>query len=218
MTSNRCAAVTKTTLASASLGNVIGPEPAEPSKVSKTMRKPLWVLAAVLVAVGFTASGHATICSPTDSHIAFHASGPAGLAIEGVTPDLLVVEQDANLLLTVPLANLSTGIGLRDKHMKEKYLEVAKYPNAVLTVARIALKVPSSGEKVVTDAPGTLQLHGQLHPVTVHYEAKGDGGSIATSGSVHVNMTDYGIQVPNYLGVTVKPEVDVTASFRVADH
>ena len=180
------------------------------------MHKRLWVLAAVSAALGITASGRAAISSPTDSHVSFHASGPAGLAIEGKTPDLLVAEQDGNLIITVPLANLSTGIDLRDRHMREKYLEVPKYPNAVLTVARSVLKVPSSGEKLATDTPGTLQLHGQTRPVTVHYEAKGDGGSIATSGSVHINMTDYGIQVPSYLGVTVKPEVDVTASFRVA--
>jgi hypothetical protein len=28
-------------------------------------------------------------------------------------------------------------------------------------------------------------------------------------------MNDFGISVPSYLGVTVKPEVDVSASFRV---
>ena len=180
------------------------------------MQKRLSVLSAVSVALAVAASGRAAISSPSDTRVSFHASGPAGLAIDGKTPDLLVAEQDGNLVITVPLANLSTGIDLRDRHMKEKYLEVPKYPNAVLTVARTALKVPSSGEKLATDTPGTLQLHGQTRPVTVHYEAKGDGGSIATSGSVHINMTDYGIQVPSYLGVTVKPEVDVTASFRVA--
>ena len=28
-------------------------------------------------------------------------------------------------------------------------------------------------------------------------------------------MTDYGITVPSYLGVTVKPDIDVTASFKL---
>jgi hypothetical protein len=29
-------------------------------------------------------------------------------------------------------------------------------------------------------------------------------------------MNDFGITVPSYLGVTVKPDIDVSASFRVA--
>jgi hypothetical protein len=29
-------------------------------------------------------------------------------------------------------------------------------------------------------------------------------------------MTDFGVNVPSYLGVTVKPDVDVSASFHIA--
>jgi polyisoprenoid-binding protein YceI len=61
-----------------------------------------------------------------------------------------------------------------------------------------------------------LSLHGQTRPVTVHYSAKGDGAGMATQGRFHINMNEYGITVPSYLGVTVKPDVDVTAAFRVA--
>ena len=39
---------------------------------------------------------------------------------------------------------------------------------------------------------------------------------MARRGTVHVNMNDFGITVPVYLGVTVKPDVDVSASFHVA--
>jgi hypothetical protein len=34
---------------------------------------------------------------------------------------------------------------------------------------------------------------------------------------MHLNMNDFGIQVPSYLGVTVKPDVDVAAQFEVTD-
>jgi hypothetical protein len=49
----------------------------------------------------------------------------------------------------------------------------------------------------------------------VHYESKGDGAAIVTHGTFHINMNDFGITVPSYLGVTVKPGVDVTAGFRL---
>jgi polyisoprenoid-binding protein YceI len=180
------------------------------------MTKRLWVLATCPILLSISAVGHAALSSPTETKVGFLASGPAGLKIEGTTPDLTVADANGNLQLTVPLANLSTGIGLRDKHMKEKYLEVPKFPSAVLTVARGALKLPANGEQVELDVPGTLQLHGTTKPVTVHYDAKADAAGFAAHGKFHINMNDYGIQVPTYLGVTVKPDVDVTASFRVA--
>ena len=173
-------------------------------------------LAASAILFGVSTAGHAALTSASETKVSFVATGPAGLSIEGTTPDLTASEQNGNLVVNVPLANLTTGIGLRDKHMKEKYLEVAKYPSAVLTIARSALKVPAAGAQVEADAPGTLQLHGQSKPVTVHYQAKGEGTGLPTHGKFRINMNDFGIQVPTYLGVTVKPEVDVSASFRVA--
>ena len=66
------------------------------------------------------------------------------------------------------------------------------------------------------DVPATVNLHGQTRPVTVHYEAKRDGAALIAHGKFHINMTDFGITVPSYLGVTVKPDVDVSADFHVA--
>jgi polyisoprenoid-binding protein YceI len=180
------------------------------------MKKRLWIFASCPFLLCISAVGHAALSSPSETKVGFLASGPAGLKIEGTTPDLTVADANGNVLITVPLANLTTGIGLRDKHMKEKYLEVGKFPSAVLTVARSALKVPANGEQVELDVPGTLQLHGVTKPVSVHYDAKADGPGLLSHGKFHINMNDYGIQVPTYLGVTVKPEVDVTASFRVS--
>jgi polyisoprenoid-binding protein YceI len=116
----------------------------------------------------------------------------------------------------VPLSNLATGIALRDRHMKEKYLEVQKYPDATLTVARSSLKVPPSGAHATADAPATLTLHGATRPVTVHYEASGEGDGLSVNGTFHVKMDEFGIAVPSYLGVTVKPDVDVHATFHVS--
>ncbi len=177
--------------------------------------KRLWVAVISAGLVGLCAIAHAALSAPTDKHVGFVASGPAGMKIEGTTSDLDLADQGDTLVITVPLANLSTGIGLRDRHMKEKYLEVPKYPAATLTVSRSALKLPAGGDKVETDVASTVSLHGQTRPVTVHYDAKRDGSSVVSHGTFRINMNDFGITVPVYLGVTVKPDVDVSASFRV---
>jgi polyisoprenoid-binding protein YceI len=163
-----------------------------------------------------SAAAYAALSSASDAKVTFGAAGPAGFKIEGTTSDLTVAEGNGNVVVSVPLGNLTTGIALRDHHMKEKYLEVGRYPAAVLTVARASLKFPGGGEQQEGDAPAMLSLHGQTRPVTVHYSAKGDGAGMATQGRFHINMNEYGITVPSYLGVTVKPDVDVTAAFRVA--
>ncbi|HXX70321.1 MAG TPA: YceI family protein [Polyangiaceae bacterium] len=179
-------------------------------------RQPIfWIISACVCALSASSAGYAALSSASDAHVAFEAVGPAGLKIDGSTPDLSVSEADGNLTITVPLGNLSTGISLRDHHMKEKYLEVPKYPAGVLTVAKNALKVPAAGGQVDADVPGTLALHGQTRPVSVHYSAKSDGTNTSAQGKFHINMTEFGIVVPTYLGVTVKPDVDVSATFRV---
>jgi polyisoprenoid-binding protein YceI len=176
------------------------------------------IAALPLVLSSFAALGHAAFSAPKDVKVGFAASGPAGLKIEGSTKELTVTEADGNVTVDVPLASLATGIALRDQHMKDKYLEVSKYPLATLTVARSALKVPANGARASADAPATLKLHGQARPVTVHYDATtdADGTGVAIHGELHIRMDDFGIAIPSYLGVTVKPPVDVTADFKVA--
>lgn len=175
----------------------------------------LWIAAGFAGVLSATTAVHASLSSATDAHVAFAATGPAGLEIDGTTTDLSVTEVDTDVVITVPLANLSTGISLRDRHMKEKYLEVPVHPTAVLAVAKSALKFPPAGSQVDADVPASLTLHGQTRPVSVHYTAKSDGTITSARGKFRINMTEYGIVVPVYLGVTVKPDVDVTASFRV---
>jgi polyisoprenoid-binding protein YceI len=178
-------------------------------------RKRLCVATVSLALVSLSAAaGRAALSSPTDAHVSFQVSGPAGLKIEGSTGELLVADDGANITITIPLANLTTGISLRDKHMKDS-LETPKYPTTVLTVARSSLRFPTGSDRVETDAPGMLTLHGQTKPVSIHYDAKWDGAAFATHGKVHLIMTDFGMTVPSYLGVTVKPDVDVNANFKV---
>jgi polyisoprenoid-binding protein YceI len=175
--------------------------------------KALFAVGLGVLAFGSSVAALGALASPSVAHVTFAAAGPAGMKIEGTTTDLAVSDDGATLSVDVPLANVSTGIALRDHHMREKYLEV---PSATLQVARSALKLPAAGGGVEVDVPATLRLHGQSHPVTVHYEARSDSAGFSARGRFRVNMNDYGITVPSYLGVTVKPDVDVVATFHVA--
>jgi polyisoprenoid-binding protein YceI len=117
--------------------------------------------------------------------------------------------------LAVDLRTLDTGISLRDDHLREKYLEVDKgagYDKAVLS--DVDLKGLNS------DAPegkgsftGLLTLHGVKKTVTGPVEVKKTGSGLRVKASFPVNLSEYNIPEPRYLGVGVKNTVQVEVTF-----
>ena len=86
-------------------------------------------------------SADAKLAKTGDASVGFTGIGPAGMKISGSTSDLALSEDGGKITISVPLKNLTTGIALRDKHMREKYLQIDQYPTAELTVDRAALKL-----------------------------------------------------------------------------
>ena len=185
------------------------------SLAARAARRPL-VVTTFLAVLGTSALASARLTKSGDAEVTFSATGPAGLSIVGTTHDLAVQDGESDLIVTVPLANLDTKIALRNKHMREKYLETAKYPNAELKVAKSQLKLPTDGP-TSGKATGTITIHGQSRPTTFTYTARKNGAAIAVDGKVHVNLKDHGIEQPGYAGVSVKPDVDVRAVFALED-
>ena len=171
-------------------------------------------VASALLALPLVAD--AKLSSSGGSSVQFTAAGPAGMSIVGKTSELSVADDGQSVTVKVPLATLNSGIALRDKHMKEKYLQVGSYPDAELSVARSALKFPS-GTPTSGSAQGTMKLHGKTKSVTFNYTAAPAGAKIQVNGSVHLDVRDYAIEIPNYMGVTVKPDVDVTVQFTATE-
>jgi polyisoprenoid-binding protein YceI len=162
------------------------------------------------------APASAALSGNGDSRIVFKASGPAGLSFEGKGRDVKVKENGNSVVVSVKLDALATGIDLRDRHMKEKYLETGKYPVATLEVDKSKLHFPE-GSAVSGTTEGKLTLHGVTKPVKVSYKADGDHNQAKVDGSMHFNMKDFNIEVPTYLGVTVKPNIEVEVKLGVVN-
>jgi polyisoprenoid-binding protein YceI len=173
--------------------------------------------AALLAMVTFSLVAAAKLSRTGDATTSFTAAGPAGMNIVGQTKDMAVADDGTTVTVTVPLANLTTGIELRDKHTKNA-LETGTYPNVELKVARSALKFPAGGAETSGDAPGKLTMHGQTKDVTFHYSAKLDGDTLSVKGSAQINLNDYNIKPPSYLGVSVKPDVGIATAFQAKDN
>jgi polyisoprenoid-binding protein YceI len=147
--------------------------------------------------------------------VSFSAKANVGMVIEGTTSTIAVEEDAKNVTLVVPLGTVTTGVELRDKHMKEKYLEVDKHPEAKLVIERACLALPEGGEKS-GECPGAFTLHGQTKGVSVKYKATVAGKSTEIDASFTANFVDHGVEEPKYMGIKVKPAVDVKARFSAA--
>src|SRR5207237_3962767 len=109
--------------------------------------------------------------------------------------------------LTIP--PIDTGIALRNRHLREA-LDVDRFPVALLRVRRADLNVPTAAAPTEGTATAELTLHGQSHPVTVHDRPPhGDDGVTRLHGSRRIDLREFGVKLPSYLGVAVAPEVDI---------
>lgn len=167
-------------------------------------------LLAVLAALPLLSGATKVTGEPTAG---FRGRGPGGFTLEGKTHQLRIEDDGTMLKVIVPLSELQTGVALRDRHMRERYLEVAKYPEAVLALPWSAVKFPEDGRSLESTAPGTMTLHGKSHEVQVRYRLARSGASYQVSGTVPLDIRHYGIEMPSYFGVTVQPEIEASVSF-----
>jgi polyisoprenoid-binding protein YceI len=150
--------------------------------------------------IEFQAKGH-----PSALRIVGKGTGPQG--------SFAIAKQSVTGSASFDLTSLDTGISLRDKHMKEKYLQVDKYPNAKLSITQMNLPVAPSGGKVSAENvpfQGTLNLHGTEKPVTGTAKVDLDSQKVKIAANFDLNMADYGIEVPSFAGITIDNAVSVT--------
>ncbi len=145
------------------------------------------------------------------ANVKFLAIGrPSAIRIEGRMEPLTAVKtewKDGRFSGTyrIPVTSLDSGISLRDKHAKEKYLETEKFPDAEYILEGCPLKV---GE---TDCGGNLTLHGVTKPVTIKVIASDGGPSVLkVKAEFGIKLSDYGIAIPKFANVTVADTVDIS--------
>ena len=111
--------------------------------------------------------------------------------------------------LKVELQTLETGIGVRDRHMKDNYLEVAKGPEFATAIIDDIRVEKLEGKTIFT---GMLSLHGQKRRVTGAAELQEKDGKIRVQAQFPVKVSEFEIPAPTYLGVGVKDEIQIKVS------
>ncbi len=101
----------------------------------------------------------------------------------------------------VDLASLTTGLSLRDRHMRENHLETDQFPEAVFTLTSLELPggVLTQGKKTSVKVYGTMFLHGvakEMNPIT-WLTLTGD--DLVIESKFSVSLQDYNITRPEFL-------------------
>jgi polyisoprenoid-binding protein YceI len=111
--------------------------------------------------------------------------------------------------LRVELQTLETGIGIRDRHMRNNYLEVEKgagFSTATIDDIRVE---KLDGKSTFT---GVLTLHGQKKKISGAADLQQRDGRIKVQAQFALKVSDFEIPAPTYLGVGVRDEIQIKVS------
>jgi polyisoprenoid-binding protein YceI len=134
--------------------------------------------------------------------------------------------------VNIPINNIKTGIDLRDEHLRgEMWLNADKFPYAEFQLTGI--KNPSSttlndGQKVKATLVGKFSVHGITKDVEVPAElryfkesektkAKAPGNLLVANADFKINLTDYGVMIPDMVVGKVNDEVQINVNFVASD-
>ncbi len=167
-------------------------------------------------ALTLSVAASAAFVGAGDEDVSFLAEGTAGMKINGKAQSLKAVERNGDITFTVPVNNLKTGIGLRDRHLRG-YLKADKHPNAILVVERSKLKLPDDKKEVRGSATGKFTVAGVTKPLKFTYKAKRTGSDFHVQALATVDIKDHDIEQPCWLKVCVDPDVKLKVKFKLRD-
>lgn len=120
--------------------------------------------------------------------------------------------------ITVELTTIDTGIELRNRHLRENYLEITKGPGfdkAVLSEIRVT-GAASEAFRGHSDFTATLLLHGVKGSVSGLCEIRPAATGVLVQASFSLGLSDFGIEPPQYMGVGVANKLLVKVTFSAA--
>jgi polyisoprenoid-binding protein YceI len=110
------------------------------------------------------------------------------------------------------LTSLSTGIGLRDSHLKNKYLDVEHHKHAEFKPQKVYWRTAAD---VYTQPVVEQPFSGLLKIRNIEKRIEGTMSSVPKDGKAEttfkftVSLQDFDIAIPSFAGITVAKDVEV---------
>ncbi len=191
----------------------------------ETMRddvmKALTILVLLLLAHPLTAQKvEYHVDKSADNEVKFISDAPID-DFEGVTDKIdgyLIAGQDtwtenSELYFEVDLRTIDTGIGLRNRHMREDYLHTDKYPYAKFT-GRIVSASSGSSRYDVT-VRGSMDIHGVKKPMDISGTVSRMERGIRISTEFQVKLTDHDIEIPKFMFFKIDENMQLVLDFHL---
>ena len=144
-----------------------------------------------------------------------HAThGKFKLAHGTIRADLATGEASGSIV--VDASSGDTGIGKRDKDMRESVLEAQKYPEIIFAPRHAIGKLEKDGQ-FQAKLDGVLTIHGARHEIITEVKGQMVGDSLTAACHFSVPYVDWGMRDPSlyFLTVSKQVEIDIATEGRI---
>jgi polyisoprenoid-binding protein YceI len=120
--------------------------------------------------------------------------------------------ESSEFFFEVDLASLDTGIGLRNRHMRDNYLETDEFPFASFAGRVARLEVEDSGLLRV-NTRGTFSIHGVERAREIDCSAERIAPSLRVRCAFQVTLSDHEIPIPKLMFMKIDEVMEVDLEF-----
>lgn len=118
----------------------------------------------------------------------------------------------AEIYFEVDLSSVDTGIGLRNRHMREDYLHTDKYQFTKFD-GKITEVNPKGGNLYEVKAKGKMFIHGVTKDKTVSATINIANNTMRIETDFTVKLTDYKIKIPEFMFLKINEEIALELEF-----
>ncbi len=122
----------------------------------------------------------------------------------------------SQLYFEVNLDALDTGIGLRNRHMKENYLETFRYPYAQFN-GKVVKEEAESDNKSKVSVEGEMFIHGVAKKITINGIVEKNKPSYRIKSEFVVKLSEYKIEVPSLMFMRISEEIKLVLDFFIKE-
>lgn len=174
---------------------------------------------AVILCALFLSAQEYHVDKSKDNQVKFISDAPLE-DFEGVTsnidgymylknPDDLT---DSKLYFEVDLTTLDTGIDLRNRHMRDNYLETDQYRYTFFEGTFDEIK-KEDDNKYNVDVTGKLFIHGVTKEITVKGSLEKNNDGFFVESNFSVSLSDYKIDIPQIMFMKIDEEMKLQVKF-----
>jgi hypothetical protein len=157
-----------------------------------------------------TVKNCAVTFATTGNPVIVKIEGKSGIPCEGKVT--LNGGKIASSALSMDLTQLDTGIPLRNKHLRENYLKTSQFPKADLKLVELKDldKQYKGGASAESEFRADLTVQNVTKPIQ---EGKYRITGKQVTATFRMDLVDYGIERPSFMGVRVVESVLVKVKF-----